>query len=143
MMSQFVPAVSLMTLAYRRLLLIVHFLFFIRLLLLLNQKNGTSGDQQTSDIMSDSDFSIEGAEMGLRAAEDTESRFVAYVEGLVNVIGHADRAGPLRDYCTGLVMPCERKSVGPMAAETAADRVCAQQQALPPFVGEAAWAGGR
>jgi SRSO17 transposase len=41
--------------------------------------------------------------MGVRAAEHTESRFVAYVEKLVKVIGHADRAGPLRDYCTGLV----------------------------------------
>ena len=40
--------------------------------------------------------------MGLRAAEDSESRFVAYVEGLTSVIGHADREGPLRDYCTGL-----------------------------------------
>ena len=27
--------------------------------------------------------------MDLRAPEDTESRFVAYVEGLVSVIGHA------------------------------------------------------
>ncbi len=52
-----------------------------------------------------------------RAAEDTESlRFVAYDEGLISVIGHADQAEPLRDYCTGLVMPCERKSVEPMAA---------------------------
>lgn len=34
--------------------------------------------------------------MDLRATADTESRFVAYVEGLVSVIGHADRAGPLR-----------------------------------------------
>src|SRR5208282_6017088 len=60
--------------------------------------------------------SAEGAEMDLRATEDTQSRFVAYVEGLVSVIGHADRAGPLRDYCTGLMMPCERKSVEPMEA---------------------------
>jgi SRSO17 transposase len=29
----------------------------------------------------------------------------------VSVIGHADRARPLRDYCVGLMMPCERKSV--------------------------------
>ena len=64
--------------------------------------------------------------MGLRVAKDTESRFVAYVEKLVEVIGHADRAGPLRDYCTGLVMPCERKSVEPMAAVTAPGRVAAQ-----------------
>ena len=32
--------------------------------------------------MRDSNFSEGGTEMGLRAAEDTESRFVAYVEGL-------------------------------------------------------------
>jgi SRSO17 transposase len=57
--------------------------------------------------------------MDLRATDDTESRFVAYVEGLTSVIGHADRAGPLRDYCTGLVMPCERKSVEPMAVRGA------------------------
>jgi len=77
--------------------------------------------------------------MGLRAAKDTQSRFVAYVEGLVSVIGHADRAGPLRGYCTGLVMPCERKSVEPMAAVTAPARVGAQHQSLLHFVGEAPW----
>ena len=49
--------------------------------------------------------------MRLPAAEDTESRFIAYVERLTGVIGHADREGPLGDYCTGWVMPCERKSV--------------------------------
>ena len=76
--------------------------------------------------------------MGLRAAEDTGSRFVAFVDGLVSVIGHADRAGPLRDYCTGLVMPCERKSVEPMAAVTAPARVGAQHQSLLHLVGEAA-----
>jgi SRSO17 transposase len=81
--------------------------------------------------------------MGLRAAEDSESRFVAYVEGLVSVIGHADRAGPLRDYCTGLMMPCERKSVEPMAAVTAPARVGAQHQKLLHFVGEPAWSDAR
>jgi SRSO17 transposase len=54
-------------------------------------------------------------DMDLRAADDSESRFAGYVEGLVSVIGHADRAGPLRDYCVGLMLPCERKSVEPMA----------------------------
>ena len=38
---------------------------------------------------------------------------------LATVIGHKDRVGPLRDYCTGLMLPCERKSVEPMAAVTA------------------------
>ena len=81
--------------------------------------------------------------MRLQAAEDTKSRFVAYVEGLTSVIGHADREGPLRDYCTGLVMPCERKSMEPMAAVTAPARVGAQHQSLLHLIGEAAWSDER
>ena len=77
--------------------------------------------------------------MDLRAAGDSESRFSSYVEGLVSVIGHADRASPLRDYCLGLMMPCERKSVEPMAAVTAPGRKAAQHQSLLHFVGNAAW----
>jgi SRSO17 transposase len=57
--------------------------------------------------------------MGLRGSKDIEFRFSRYVDELVSVIGHADRAGPFHDYCTGLVMPGERKSVEPMAAMTA------------------------
>ena len=38
--------------------------------------------------------------------------FDGYVEALIEVIGHADRAEPLRDYCTGLMMPVARK-LGP------------------------------
>ncbi|WP_454626833.1 IS701 family transposase [Bradyrhizobium cenepequi] len=67
------------------------------------------------------------------------SRFSAYVEGLISVIGHADRARPLRDYCLGLLMPCERKSVEPMAAVTAPERTAAQHQSLLHFVGEGRW----
>ena len=43
------------------------------------------------------------------SSEKSEARFEAYIEALVEVIGHADRADPLRDYCTGLLMPVERK----------------------------------
>jgi SRSO17 transposase len=32
------------------------------------------------------------------------------------VLGYEDRAGPLKDYCTGLLMPGERKSVEPIAS---------------------------
>jgi SRSO17 transposase len=77
--------------------------------------------------------------MGLAISDDSETRFAAYVEGLTSVIGHADRAGPLRDYCVGLMMPCERKSVEPMAAVTAPERTAAQHQSLLHFVGNAAW----
>src|SRR6476619_6033995 len=77
--------------------------------------------------------------MGLPGANDIELRFTRYVEELVSVIGHADRAGPFRDYCTGLVMPGERKSVEPMAAITAPGRTAAQHQSLLHFVGQGAW----
>ena len=77
--------------------------------------------------------------MGLHGAKDIELRFTRYVEELVSVIGHADRAGPFHDYCTGLVMPGERKSVEPMAAITAPGRTAAQHQSLLHFVGQAAW----
>jgi SRSO17 transposase len=79
------------------------------------------------------------ADMGLGAVGDSESRFSGYVEGLASVLGHADREGPLRDYCVGLVMPGERKSVEPMAAVTAPGRVAAQHQSLLHFVGQSEW----
>ena len=71
--------------------------------------------------------------------QSSETRFSAYVEGLVSVIGHADRAKPLRDYCRGLLLPCERKSVEPIAAVTAPARTAAQHQSLLHFVGEGRW----
>jgi SRSO17 transposase len=75
-----------------------------------------------------------------RKSEGTsEARFAAYVEGLSSVLGHADRIGPLRDYCTGLILPGERKSVEPMAARTAPARTAAQHQSLLHFVGVATW----
>ena len=77
--------------------------------------------------------------MGLYGSKDIESRFGRYVDELVSVIGHADRAGPFRDYCTGLMMPGERKSVEPMAAITAPGRTAAQHQSLLHFVGVASW----
>ena len=77
--------------------------------------------------------------MDLMQDENSEARFAAYVEGLSSVIGHAARSGPLRDYCTGLMLPGERKSVEPMAARTAPARTAAQHQSLLHFVGIAPW----
>ena len=71
--------------------------------------------------------------------ERSEARFGVYVEALTGVIGHADRATPLRHYCTGLLMPAERKCVEPMAAITAPARAAAQHQSLLHFVGQAPW----
>ena len=77
--------------------------------------------------------------MNLKHGKDSEARFAGFVEGLSSVIGHADRTGPLRDYCTGLMLPGERKSVEPMAARTAPARTAAQHQSLLHFVGVATW----
>ena len=81
--------------------------------------------------------------MVLVNAVGSEARFAAYVESFASVIGHKDRIGPLRDYCTGLMLPCERKSVEPMAAVTAPSRTAAQHQSLLHFVGEGGWSDER
>jgi SRSO17 transposase len=77
--------------------------------------------------------------MDRQGFKSSESRFAAYVEGLVSVIGHQDRGQPLRDYCAGLMLRGERKSVEPIAAVTAPERVSAQHQSLLHFVGEGRW----
>jgi len=69
----------------------------------------------------------------------SEARFAFYVDELGSVIGHAHRTGPLRDYCTGLILPGGRKSVEPMAARTAPARVSAQHQSLLHFVSTGGW----
>jgi SRSO17 transposase len=74
-----------------------------------------------------------------QVSEDSESRFAKYVEGLTSVIGHADRAVPLRDYCVGLLAAEGRKSVEPLAAVTAPAKVSAQHQKLLHFVANAPW----
>ena len=77
--------------------------------------------------------------MDVRSRDDGEARFRTYVEGLASVIGHADRVGPLRDYCTGLLLPCERKSVEPMAAVTAPARVGGTASVAAAFRGGGRW----
>ena len=56
---------------------------------------------------------------------ESEGRFAAYVASLASVLGRADRAGPFLDYCTGLLMPCERKSVEPIASMVSPERAAA------------------
>jgi len=68
-----------------------------------------------------------------------ESRFRAFVEGLSEAVGHADRDEPLRAYCMGLLLPGERKSVEPMAARLEPRRVGALHQAMHHFVAKAPW----
>src|SRR4026208_899309 len=76
-------------------------------------------------------------------SQDWQERFGAYVEALAEVIGHADRTEPLRDYCLGLLLPGDRKSAEPSAAVTAPARVSAKNQSLLHFVANAPWSNER
>jgi len=77
--------------------------------------------------------------MGHNVKMAIADRFAAYVGELTKVVGHADRAGPLRDYCSGLLATEGRRSVEPMAAVTAPARVSAQHQKLLHFVANSTW----
>lgn len=66
-------------------------------------------------------------------------RFDRYLEQLAEAVGHADRAGPLRAYLTGLLLPGDRKSVEPMAAKLDPRHVRARHQSMHHFVATAPW----
>jgi len=61
------------------------------------------------------------------------------MEWLAQAVGHADRVEPLRNYCTGLLLDGERKSVEPMAARLAPDHVQSMHESLHHFVAQAPW----
>ena len=75
----------------------------------------------------------------LSAPGPQQRRFAAYIEGLANAAGHTDRHIPLKNYCTGLLLPGERKSVEPMAARLAPDNVRRMHQSLHHLVADAPW----
>jgi SRSO17 transposase len=77
--------------------------------------------------------------MDRQRADESAERFSAYLDELASVIGHAARVGPMRDYCTGLLLSCERKSVEPIAAATAPAGASAQHQSLLHFLAKGEW----
>ena len=68
-----------------------------------------------------------------------ERRFAAYIEGLAEAAGHADRHDPLKNYCIGLLLPGERKSVEPMGARLDGENVRRMHQSLHHLVAAAPW----
>ena len=66
-------------------------------------------------------------------------RFEEYVSMIAGHLGHADRVGPFRGYCAGLMLPGGRKSVEPMAARVAPSEVRSAHQRLHHFVADAPW----
>ena len=68
-----------------------------------------------------------------------QKRFAAYLNRLAQAAGHLDRAVPLKSYCTGLLLPGERKSVEPMAARLCPENVRQTHQSLHHVVAHAPW----
>jgi SRSO17 transposase len=75
----------------------------------------------------------------LSAPGPQEKRFAAYIEGLATAAGHEDRRTPLKNYCKGLLVPGERKSIEPMAARLDPDNVQPLRQSLHHLVAKAPW----
>lgn len=75
----------------------------------------------------------------MRAPGTQQKRLAAYLDGLAQAAGHSDRVHPFKAYCTGLLLPGERKSVEPMAARLAPDNVRRMHQSLHHLVADAPW----
>src|SRR3978361_1049815 len=71
--------------------------------------------------------------------ETTSKRLEEYVSLMARSLGHADRVEPFRGYCTGLMLPVQRKSVEPMASRRSPARVRSEHQLLHHFVADAPW----
>jgi SRSO17 transposase len=75
----------------------------------------------------------------LSAPGPQEKRFAAYIDGLATAAGHEDRHTPLKNYCKGILLPGERKSIEPMAARLEPTSVQPTRQSLHHLVAKAPW----
>ena len=78
-------------------------------------------------------------EKGTRQPLTSEARLAAYLDAITGELGHAGRAASAQAYCTGLLLPGERKSIEPMAARLDPAHVQAKHQSLHHVVAEAEW----
>lgn len=76
---------------------------------------------------------------GTRQPLTSEARLAAYLDAIAGVLGHASRAASAQAYCTGLLLPGERKSIEPMAARLDPAHVQAKHQSLHHVVAQADW----
>jgi SRSO17 transposase len=73
---------------------------------------------------------------------ETARRLAAYLGEVASVVGHADRVGPLREYCAGLLITAGRRNAEVMAAATkpaAHMHASAQHQKLLHIVANSTW----
>ena len=81
--------------------------------------------------------------MDWRRSDDSAERFSAYLDEIAGVMGHAARVAPMRDYCSGLLLDCERKSAEPIAAATAPNATSAKHQSLLHFLAKGEWSDAK
>jgi SRSO17 transposase len=74
-------------------------------------------------------------ESGAMEAND----FDPYLDHLTPALAPADGVSGLKDYCTGLMLPLQRKSVESLAAHLDPLHVSAKHQAMVHFVGQSDW----
>ncbi len=74
-----------------------------------------------------------------KQARTGEARFAAYLDAITAGLTHVSRAASARAYCTGLLLPGDRKSIEPMAARIAPGQVQATHQSLHHVVAQAGW----
>src|ERR671933_1889423 len=74
-----------------------------------------------------------------RELHESELRFAADLDEFCGAPGVARRVEPAKAYCTALLLPGERKSVEPMAARMAPERVRAKHQSMHHVVAKAPW----
>src|SRR4030043_1436370 len=66
-------------------------------------------------------------------------QYQKYLEYLCEGLGHSDRNISLKDYCKGLMLPLERKSIEPIAAQHNPYNVRSKHQSLHHFVADSDW----
>lgn len=66
-------------------------------------------------------------------------RFETYLDELAPRLGHADRVKGFQNYCRGLMLPLERKSIEPIAASVDPGNVQACHQSLHHLVARSGW----
>ncbi len=66
-------------------------------------------------------------------------QYQKYLEYLCEGLGHSDRNISLIDYCKGLMLPLERKSIEPIAAQNDPYNVRSKHQSLHHFVADSEW----
>jgi SRSO17 transposase len=73
------------------------------------------------------------------AEEQSDKRFLAFIDTLMPVLTHPAQEDSLRAYCTGLCLENGRKSMEPIAANLAPKRTQAAHEALQNFITDAPW----